>query len=157
MRSESWEHYAYCVPIVFCFLIWDGKILLIRRAQDPYKGEVTVPGGRKQRGESLRAACAREMLEETGYRVGDLTFAGILHVFRDGEDREYVSYYFVCRDFDGELQESDEGALFWADLDESLTLPGIHPFYVRLLPRIRSGDIVDMTLHVDADGNEEPL
>ena len=48
-------------------------------------------------------------------------------------------------------------ALFWADLDESLTLPGIHPFYVRLLPRIRSGDIVDMTLHVDADGNEEPL
>ena len=35
MRSKSWEHYAYCVPIVFCFLIRDGKILLIHRAQDP--------------------------------------------------------------------------------------------------------------------------
>ena len=86
MSAESWEHCAYCVPIVFCFLIRDEKILLIRRAREPYKGEATVPGGRKRRGESLRAACAREMLEETGYTVGELTFAGILHVFRDGKD-----------------------------------------------------------------------
>lgn len=157
MTSESWEHCAYCVPIVFCFLIRDGRILLIRRAREPYRGEVTVPGGRKQRGESLRAACAREMLEETGYVVGDLRFAGILHVFRDGEDREYVSHYFVCHDFSGELRESGEGPLFWADLDESPTLPGIHPFYVRLLPHIRSGVTVDMTLHIRADGTEEAL
>lgn len=154
MRSKSWENCAYCVPIVFCFLIRDGRILLIRRAKEPYRGEVTVPGGRKQRGESLRAACAREMLEETGYSVGDLGFAGILHVFKDGEDREYVSHYFVCRDFSGELRESEEGPLFWAGLDESLTLPGIHPFYVRLLPHIRSGAVVDMALHVQANGDE---
>lgn len=158
MSSDNgWEHCAYCVPIVFCFLIRDGKILLIRRAKEPYKGEVTVPGGRKQRGESLRAACAREMLEETGYVVGDLKFAGILHVFRDGEDREYVSHYFVSHDFSGELRESDEGSLFWADLDESLTLPGVHPFYVRLLPHIRSGIIVDMTLRIQTQGVEEIL
>ena len=152
MSMENWEHCAYCVPIVFCFLIRDDKILLIRRAKEPYKGEATVPGGRKRRGESLRAACAREMLEETGYTVGDLTFAGILHVFRDGEDREYVSYYFACHDFSGKLRESDEGPLFWAGLDESLTLPGIHPSYVRILPYIRSGTTVDMTLHVSSDG-----
>jgi len=92
------------------------------------------------------------MLEETGYTVGELTFAGILHVLRDGEDREYVSYYFVCHDFSGKLRESDEGPLFWTGLDESLTLPGIHPSYVRILPYIRSGTTVDMTLHVSSDG-----
>ena len=53
MSMESWEHCAYCVPIVFCFLIRDDKILLIRRAKEPYKGEATVPGGRKRRGESI--------------------------------------------------------------------------------------------------------
>ena len=39
MSVESWEHCAYCVPIVFCFLIRDEKILLIRRAREPYKGD----------------------------------------------------------------------------------------------------------------------
>ena len=67
MSSESWDHYAYTALIVFCFLMRDGKILLIRRANEPYKGEITVPGGRKKRGESLREACVREMKEETGY------------------------------------------------------------------------------------------
>ena len=157
MTDESWEPCAYCVPIVFCFLIRDHKALLIRRAREPYKGEVTIPGGRKQRGESLRAACAREMLEETGYVVGRLDFAGILHVLRDGEDREYVSYYFTCSDFSGELRESGEGSLLWADLDESLTLRGIHPFYVRLLPYIRNGVTVDLTLRVFSDGASVPM
>lgn len=155
MSAESWDHCDYCVPIVFCFLIRDDRILLIRRANEPYRGETTVPGGRKRRRESLRAACAREMLEETGYVVGKLDFAGILHAFRDGEDREYVSYYFVCRDFRGELRESDEGTLLWAGLDESLTLSGIHPFYVKLLPAIRNGAVVDVTVRIRPDGGED--
>ena len=63
MSMESWEHCTYCVPIVFCFLIRDDKILLIRRAREPYKDEATMPEGQKQRGESLRAACARKIAE----------------------------------------------------------------------------------------------
>ena len=114
--------------------------MLIRRANEPYKGEITVPGGRKKRGESLREACAREMLEETGYILKNMDFAGILHAYRPGDKMEYVSNYFVCRDFEGEMRASEEGGLLWAGIDESLTLPRIHPFYVRLLPHIVNGD-----------------
>jgi len=134
--SKHWADYAYTALIVFCFLLKDGKVLLIRRANDPYKGEITVPGGRKRRGESLKEACAREMLEETGYVLKDMEFAGILHARRDNDPIEYVSNYFVCRDFEGELKPSDEGELLWVNAEESLSLPGVHPFYVKLLPDI---------------------
>jgi len=156
MSSEPWDNYAYTALIVFCFLLRDGKILLIRRANEPYKGEITVPGGRKRRGESLKAACAREMLEETGYVLKDMEFAGILHAYRrSGKNQsrymEYLSNYFVCRDFEGEMKPSDEGELFWADTEESLTLPGIHPYYVRLLPDILKGNFpIEISMHLDA-------
>jgi len=136
MSSKHWDDYAYTALIVFCFLLKDDKILLIRRANEPYKGEITVPGGRKRRGESLKEACVREMLEETGYVLKNVEFAGILHACRKDDPIEYVSNYFVCRDFEGELRDSEEGDLLWVNTKESLTLPGIHPFYVRLLPDI---------------------
>ena len=139
MSAEPWDNYAYTALIVFCFLMRDGKILLIRRANEPYKGEITIPGGRKKKGESLREACAREMFEETGYTLKNMEFAGILHAYRAGAEMEYLSNYFICRDFEGDLRESDEGELLWVDIRESLELPGIHPFYVRLLPDILEG------------------
>ena len=140
MSAEPWENYAYTALIVFCFLMRDGKILLIRRANEPYKGEITIPGGRKKRGESLREACAREMREETGYILKDMRFAGILHSYPKTHNIEYISHYFVCRDFEGELRESSEGELVWVDVETSPTLPGIHPYYVRLLPDILKGN-----------------
>jgi 8-oxo-dGTP diphosphatase len=141
MSAEPWDDYAYTALIVFCFLIRDGKILLIRRANEPYKGQVTIPGGRKKRGETLKQACAREMLEETGYVLKDMQFAGILHAYREGDKMEYLSHYFICRSFDGTLRASEEGELLWADIDASLSLPDIHPFYVRLFPDIIGGNL----------------
>ncbi|MDR1875915.1 MAG: NUDIX domain-containing protein [Synergistaceae bacterium] len=158
MSSEPWEDYAYTALIVFCFLMKDHKILLIKRANEPYKGEITIPGGRKKRGESLRAACVREMLEETGCALKSVEFAGILHAWRDGVAMEFVSHYFVCRDFEGEPRASDEGELMWADIEKSATLPGIHPFYVALLPHILEGKRpVDLAVRIHADGRNEWL
>lgn len=153
MSAEPWDGCAYVVPIVFCFLVRDDKILLIRRANEPYKGEVTIPGGRKKRGESLREAVAREMAEETGYLLEDFSFAGILHAVKDSDGMEAVSHYFVCRGFGGSLRESDEGTLLWADVAESLSLPGIHPFYSYLLPRALSGPPFEAFVRIGAGGD----
>jgi len=156
MNNDLWEDYAYTALIVFCFMLRDGKILLIRRANEPYKGEITVPGGRKRSGESLKEACSREMLEETGYVLKNVEFVGVLHSYRrSGKSQtrsiEYLSNYFVCRDFEGELKSSEEGGLLWVDLEESLTLPGIHPYYVRLLPDILKGNFpIEVSMPMDA-------
>ncbi len=51
-------------------LVWhEGRVLLVRRARAPYAGCWSPPGGRVEFGESLRAAAAREALEETGISV----------------------------------------------------------------------------------------
>ncbi|MDR3254154.1 MAG: NUDIX domain-containing protein [Synergistaceae bacterium] len=135
----SWSESAFTVMIVFCFLIRDRKILLITRANEPYRGSRTIPGGKKQRGESLREACIREMKEETGLTVKDPKFAGLLQVCVDGDNKEYVSAYFTADDCEGTLTQSEEGNLEWIDFDKSAEIAAIHPSYAALFPLIRDG------------------
>lgn len=47
----------------------DGRLLLIRRGNEPGRGLWSVPGGRVEPGESQHTALVREMLEETGLAV----------------------------------------------------------------------------------------
>lgn len=53
----------------------DGQVLQQQRdgkAGIPYPGRWSIPGGAVHAGENVEAAARREILEETGYRVGDL-------------------------------------------------------------------------------------
>ncbi|WP_410663127.1 NUDIX hydrolase [Amycolatopsis sp. lyj-84] len=53
-----------------------GRILLIRRANEPGRGLWSVPGGRVEPGETDEAAVIREMREETGLDVMPGTYVG---------------------------------------------------------------------------------
>jgi 8-oxo-dGTP diphosphatase len=46
-----------------------GRFLLVRRANDPGRGQWSIPGGRVEPGEQQAVAVAREVLEETGLSV----------------------------------------------------------------------------------------
>jgi ADP-ribose pyrophosphatase YjhB (NUDIX family) len=98
-------------------------VLLIRRGQEPLKGEWSLPGGAVELGETLEEAVCREVLEETGLAVEP---AAIVQAFdrisRDAEGRvryHYVLVDFLCRVTGGSLAcASDASEARWAGLDE---------------------------------------
>jgi 8-oxo-dGTP diphosphatase len=54
-----------------------GWVLLVRRRHPPFKGWHALPGGFVDIGETVEAACRRELFEETGVRAGRLRLIGV--------------------------------------------------------------------------------
>jgi ADP-ribose pyrophosphatase YjhB (NUDIX family) len=76
----------------------DGKVLLVRRARSPGKGFYSLPGGRVEFGESLHAALAREVDEETGLNIDIVALAGWREVLPSaGGGGHYLIMSFAAR------------------------------------------------------------
>jgi ADP-ribose pyrophosphatase YjhB (NUDIX family) len=58
--------YVNPLPVAVTLLPVDGSLLVIRRSIEPCTGELALPGGYVDLGESWQEAAARELLEETG-------------------------------------------------------------------------------------------
>jgi len=77
-----------------------GQLLLVRRRNEPAKGRWSVPGGRKDPGESDAAATAREVCEETGLHVVVGRLAGMVE--RDAPDGSvYLIRDYWCTPLEG--------------------------------------------------------
>lgn len=147
------EGYAYNVAVVFCYLIKEGKVLLIKREKSPSYRQYTVVGGKKEPGEDLFAACRREVFEETGLTVEDLRLRGVASQFLEGRGFEVTSYYFLSDDFSGEVFASAEGALEWCDIGQSLQKDGISEYYVRVTPYVMdAGRVFLASIRSDREG-----
>jgi 8-oxo-dGTP diphosphatase len=55
----------------------DRRVVLIQRKNEPFKGAYALPGGFVDIGETVEAACRREVLEETGLTVVNLQLVGV--------------------------------------------------------------------------------
>ena len=54
-----------------------GRVLLIRRKNDPFKGRYAFPGGFIEVGETAETAALRELKEETGIEADNLRLIGV--------------------------------------------------------------------------------
>ncbi|MGQ0824726.1 MAG: NUDIX hydrolase [Actinomycetota bacterium] len=80
---------------VAAIVVADGAVLLVRNARGIATGKWAPPGGRVEFGETIRAAVAREVREETGIDVEVGALAG--WVERIGDDP--VPHHYVILDF----------------------------------------------------------
>ena len=74
------------------------RILLVKRAATLIEGgKWGLVGGFVDRDETIRQAVAREIMEETGYEIGDVTLFRIIDTpDRPGEDRQNIAFVHLC-------------------------------------------------------------
>lgn len=53
------------------------RVLLIRRKNEPFRGQYAFPGGFIETGETAEDSARRELMEETGIEAGDLRLLGV--------------------------------------------------------------------------------
>ena len=81
-------------------VVIDGtKVLLVRRGQEPMKGEWSLPGGALELGETLQQGVVREVLEETGLIVVPGGIIEILDRIIQDEASGRIRYHYVLIDF----------------------------------------------------------
>ena len=126
--------YIYSAVVVFCYIIKNNKVLLIKRNMPPDADKYTVIGGKKERGEDLLTACKREVFEETGLILKTIQFRGAVNVMIEESDFETVAFYFKSEEFSGDLVSSQEGNVQWCNIDDSFKKDGLSEFYLRISP-----------------------
>ena len=78
-------------------IVRDGKVLVVRRARNPALNLYTLPGGAVETGETLTAAVAREVREETSLDVEPVALAGNREVIvRDAQGRVERHFVILC-------------------------------------------------------------
>jgi NAD+ diphosphatase len=102
-----------------------GRLLVARRANEPAKGTLDLPGGFVEGGESLDEALRRELMEETGALVSvERWLFSLPNFYRfSGMDVPTTDSFFLCRLCPGQqLHAADDvAALRWKRPEE------IHP------------------------------
>ena len=92
----------------------EDRLLLHKRGDSGYWG---IPGGYLEIGETVEEAARREVFEETGLRLGQMSLFGIYSGVKNewthpnGDQVANVLIEFVCRDYEGELAQATEESI----------------------------------------------
>jgi 8-oxo-dGTP diphosphatase len=89
-------------------IIKDGKILLIRRKNEPFKGKWALPGGFVEYGEKVEDAVIREVKEETGLKTKIKEIFGIYSDPNRDPRGHTVTIVFLLDIITGKLNAEDD-------------------------------------------------
>jgi len=125
------------VPRTLCFLVEGEDVLLLRGAADKplWAGRLNGVGGHIEPGEDPLTSARREVQEETGLVIRDLSLRAIVHIAASGAEQGVMLFVFIGRapsriarsGREGELGWYPTNRLPWAELVDDLR---------ELLPRV---------------------
>ena len=95
-----------------CYVVQEGRILLIRKKRGVGAGKINGPGGKVEPGETMLESAVRETREEVGVTPLDLELRGEL-TFDFVGAKVVRCGVFISPRFEGDLVETDEAAPVW--------------------------------------------
>jgi len=104
-------------------IVREGKIVLIKRGNEPSKGKWTIPGGLVELGESPEQTVIRETKEEISLDVENPTLIDVVN-YVDSDNKGKLKYHYIIIDYfvhvkNGTAQASSDAVdLRWVPFDE---------------------------------------
>ncbi|MFB1049746.1 NUDIX hydrolase [Paraliobacillus sp. JSM ZJ581] len=129
-----------CGAIVFDRL---GRILLHLRSDNQTWG---FPGGYMELGESVEETARREVSEETGLQLGDLTLFSVYSgkgnekTLVNGDQVALVQHWFTCHTFSGDLVKQNEESLDAAFFSLDHLPDNLFPSHKKVIDDLKSNN-----------------
>ena len=148
-RRMEWNNWQPPERVNLCFIIKDGRVLLIRKKRGLGAGKINGPGGKLEAGETALAAAIRETQEEIGVTPLEVEERGVLHF-------QFVGGYslhcavFLARDFSGEPVETAEAIPLWFATD-AIPYDEMWADDRHWLPRMLAGERFEAWFKFDGD------
>ncbi len=111
----GWIHFVDPKVAAAVLVIQDGRVLLVRRVNEPFRGLWTLPAGFVNGGENPDEAAERECLEETGLTVRVTRVFDIVSGREHPRGADFVIVY-LAEVFGGDMKPDDDAdAVEWFD------------------------------------------
>ena len=102
-------------------VIYDKRVLLVKRAKPPKQGLWCIPGGKIRFGETLQQAAEREIQEETGIVIKAGAPIHAFDLIRADEGVHYVIIDVIAEYVSGDVNAADDAAdARWFPLEQLL-------------------------------------
>ena len=110
-KKKYYYDYPRAAITVDIIIIKDNKLLLIKRANNPFKDMWALPGGFMDMDEELETAAKRELLEETGLNVDLISqFKTYSSINRDPRHRTISTVFYYITNEDLSTKAGDDAS-----------------------------------------------
>lgn len=99
-------------------ILFNNKLVLIKRGKEPFKDSFAIPGGFVEYGETVESAAIREAKEETDLEVAELSLLGIYSDPNRDPRGHTISIVFHSKGIGIPKAGSDAKELFLFELDK---------------------------------------
>jgi len=103
----GWMHFADPKVAAAVLIEQDGRVLLVSRTNEPFRGLWTLPAGFVDSGEAPADAAARECLEETGLTVRILHVLDVIAGREHSRGADFIIIY-SAQVISGDLMAGDD-------------------------------------------------
>lgn len=140
---------------VICYANYDGKILFMKRKNEPFAGFLVPPGGKVEVNEGIEEAIRREFKEETGLELSNLELKMVTSE-TGPEKYNWILFIFTARVDSQNTIDCEEGELVWIEKDDLLSVE-LSPIDKLLIPYIFNGNLKIAFIDYSDDRSVEKL